>query len=530
MNNQSQNDISTLDLDDLDNFDLEQETLKSCISDAFNREIDEELPHLLQQYLKKYGSDLFWKLSSFDLAELVHDIPMMEKLLPLLEEEPLSPLYKKVNVARYFYAKGDHEGALEELKSITNLEDNEEALIYLHLRGVTAFVLHDYKQAVKFLEDLLLDVKDEQAIALAGISYLHLGNEKRALEYLAPLALSNHPKGAQWFYELLLNFDELDIIDYPAFPSKLYAALEEDGFGFLSNFLGLEQLEELVKHYPALLLPKLEKMATAHPNLEIPAYFAGRSAFFLNKIQLARRWLRKVVTLPIGQDSSLEEKEINPVTLKLLSLSLLQYSSAVESRYCKAYWIWAEDHHNESTIIDLIGFCGMSESSNHLLTQLMNEDQLPSPKDLHQTRTLHTGLLWYYFRLNDDLSTLEQAQYLYEHHLIVDAYTLWIIAWIFFYFSEDDFEMSEDPNHYQTYYLYLIDQLIALEYDLRKDRHSKVTDRIKKLEAMRIEKDDFEWEIFDSFMPLFMNDLERNSSNDVMDDFLMTLTYKDEEN
>lgn len=512
MNNQSQNDISSLDLElNLDEFDVERETLKSSISDAFNREtIDDELPHLLQEYRKKYGSDLFWKLSSFDLAELMHDPKTMGKLLPLLQEEPLSSLYNKVNVARYFYARGDHEGALEELKSVTNLEDTEEALIYLHLRGVTAFVLHDYRQAVKFLEDLLLDVEDEQAKALAGISYLYIGDRKRAAEYLEPYALPDHPLGVEWFYHILLNFEELEIIQNDAFPPKLYAALEEIGFGFLSSSLSLEQLEEIVARYPTFLLPRLEKIAQDHPHLEIPAYFAGRAAIALNKTQLARRWWRKVVTLPIGEDPSLEEKGNNPVTLKLLSLSLLQYSSSVETRYCKSYWVWAEEHHNDTTIIDLIGFCGMSETSNQLITKMLNEDQLPIPTDVHQTRTLHTGLLWYYFRLNDDLSTLDQAKFLYENHLIVDAYTLWIVAWIFFYFSEDDFELSEDPNHYQDIHLYLIDQLIALEYDLRKNRDEKVVSRLTKLQNLHKGESHFDWDIFDSFIPIFFHDIQDN--------------------
>lgn len=504
------NDQSTYDPYDLDNeedLDVEQEALRTQIMEGFPDQIDDEVPALLETYRKKYGSDLFWQLSSFDLAEAHQDFKTMGKILPLMREEGLSPVTFQVNSARYFYTKGDFEGAMEELKPITNLEDNEEALMYLNMRGVVAFVLQDYSEAVRCLEDMLLDIKDDQALAMAGLSYVHLGNAQRAREYLLPFATKNHPLGIMWLYEFILTFEQLDLLKDPNFPQELYARLEEEGFGFLFSTFGLEQLEEIVQHDPDFFLPILEKLAKAYPNLEVPAYFAGLSAYLLQDLPKARRWFRKVLLMPIGEDSTFQTAHYSSVFLKLICLDYLSYSAPVESRYCRDFWKWADEHHEESAIIDLIRFCGRSESSYTVITSMLNEDQLPVPNNALEAIKLHTGLLWYYYRLNDILSALEQAKHLYKHQMINDAFTLWLVGWIFFYFDHDSFVVNNDPHHYESLDTFIIDQLIALEYDLRNGEYDHAMTRLRTLESLHNSEDSEAWHLFDSLLPLLQLDV-----------------------
>lgn len=510
MNDQSDYDLYPLE--DEEELDVEREALRSQIMEDFAGHTEEGIPALLKTYHQKYGSDLFWQLSSFDLAEMHQDYKTMAKILPLLREEDISPVVLQVHTARYFYTKGDFEGAMEELKLITEseLEDNEEALMYLNMRGVVAFALEDYKEAVRCLEDMLLDIQDDQALAMAGFSYLHLGHVERAREYLLPFTTKDHTLGSMWLFEFAITFDQLELLKDSNFPCEIYKQIEDENFGFLSSKYPLEQLEELINRYSGFFLPILEKLAKRHPESELLAYFAGQAALMTLDISVARKWFRKVLTLPFGQDTWMNaaHQKYSKLFLKLICLDHLNYSPAVESRYCREFWIWADEHHEESSIIDLIRFCGMSDSSHNVIKRMLNEDQMPVPSNLMEAQRLHTGLLWYYFRVEDPLSALEQAQYLYKHHMIQDAFTLWIIAWVFFYCEEDSFMVNNNPNKYDSLEAFIIDQLIALEYDLRNEDDDHAFARLRNLESLHTAGDSEEWDLFDTFLPIVQINLE----------------------
>ncbi len=186
----------------------------------------------------------------------------------------------------------------------------------------------------------------------------------------------------------------------------------------------------------------------------------------------------------------------------------MHYSPPVESRYCREFWVWADEHHEESSIIDLIRFCGMSDSSHTVIKRMLNEDQMPVPNNLIEAQRLHTGLLWYYFRVQDPLSALEQARYLYKHQMINDAFTLWVIAWVFFYCEEDSFMVNNNPKKYDSLEAFIIDQLIALEYDLRNEKDDQALARLRQLESLHSLDDSEEWHLFDVFLPIIHMDLE----------------------
>lgn len=486
---------------------LEQESLRSRILDAVMDGADEEAVRaMLDDYEQQYGQDLFWKMTSFDQAEVNHDLSEMKRMLDLMETEDISKTMRHVCAARVCYCQEDFEGALAELNQVETLEDNEESLVFLHLKGLICYGLKRYEEAAACMEDIMLDVEDEQVAGITGICYLHLGKTDRAREYLDKMTSKDAPGSYDWLYELLSNFNDLKIIEHPAFPEEVRKAIQSMFYSDAS--LAVTDMEDMIADNPGVFLPVLKEMAKCDlPDPEVIYYLLGICYNQLDREKEARKWLRKALRQPITQPSRLLEPGTSTLQIRLLALSLLNYSAPVQLRYCREFM------HNEfvssSDLIDLI-FFGAFSSLPRLVEDILSEDGVPVTEDSFEERKLHHALLYHFYTTGQMRAAMPQAQLLYKDGTLIDPVSILITAYLFWIFGEPRPEASTKRDDYVNLRLYLIDQLITLEQMRLDDNVTGFRRKIIRMYQERKNDDDPGWEIFDDFSELMVNELDNN--------------------
>lgn len=68
--------------------------------------------------------------------------------------------------------------------------------------------------------------------------------------------------------------------------------------------------------------------------------------------------------------------------------------------------------------------------------------------------------------------------------------------------------VNNNPNKYDSLEAFIIDQLIALEYDLRNEDDDHAFARLRNLESLHTAGDSEEWDLFDTFLPIVQINLE----------------------
>ncbi len=499
------NDLMALDPD----FNLEQESFRARILDAVMDGADEEtIRTMLDDYEEQYGQDLFWKMTTFDQAEVSHDVEEMKQMYELMENEDVSTTMRHICGARIRYCQNDFEGALEELAQVENLEDNEESLIYLHLKGLICYGLKRFDQAASCLEDIMLDVDDDQVAGITGICYLHLGKIERAREYLEQMEAKNSEGSYGWLYELLTSFDDIEIIQNPAFPESARKEIQEmihEDFG-----LSIMQMEDIVNQAPDAFLPVLLGMVKEGMDDEEAIYYLiGTCYSHLGDDKEARKWYRKALRTPLPDHTLEKEAERSAIEIRLLSLSLLEYSKPVQMRYCREFLHYPNV--SQSDLCDLILY-GALNHLNALVAEILSEKGRPHPDNSIDARKLHHALMYYYYSNGKLYEALSEARIMYQKGLLIDVLSILMTAYLFWVFGEPRPDASTKAEDYDSLEHYLIDQLITLEQMRLDNNASGFRRKIRRMYEERKNQSDPEWGMLDDFSRTILNDLEENPS------------------
>lgn len=491
-------------MSDSEQFELEKDTeqemdsLKAQILDAFSMgSANGEVQSLLDDYESRFGKDLFWKMMAFDLAEMARDVEEMKSLAVLMEDEPLGPVIHAVNIARIAYCQEDYQGAMQALNEVDSLEDNEESLVYLHLKGIVAFALKDYRLAAQCMEDVMLDVEDEQVAGITGICYLRLSDGKRAQEYLDRMIEQNHDEDYGWLYDLLVSFGEFDIVLNPLFPRSVRLLLE---LHYVTDAgLSLDQFEEAILSDPAAFLPALTQLSENMPAAILSCYFLAVAYDALGDEKNARKWFRKTLRLSIEHPES-DEQSAPFLHLKLQSLERLNYSRQIQIRYLREFWDAPTT--DSSGRIDLILYASIHEY-HALLRDWVNSGSLPECETAEDIRKLHNALLYYYYQTNALCEAYDEACFLYENELLVDVMSILICAFLFRLFNYGGLRQNAKESDFTSLSGYVIDQLIEMEQLRLDDRADELKARLHQLYQERRSRTEPEWEFFDEFLKVF---------------------------
>nr|WP_304968623.1 hypothetical protein [uncultured Dubosiella sp.] len=294
-------------------------TLQDEIIDAIqNNELDDAF-HKIQEYEQSYGHDDFYYLS---LSDLLLFQGMYEDVLILMEDAKNNGYDDEL----FYERRADaligldrFDDALDYLKMCTLGEDPEEDLHILYLYGQVYLNKEDYKMAVQYFEDILLEVDTPSIYCYAAIAYWKLGKKARSLEYFER-AKDDEESLTQICLFLKEEKEEKSFFDF------VQCIPEEDyRIHLISDYyLETEAYEQAVSY--------LEEKIEAHP---LMIFYVKLLGLFeqLNQPDKMKHYERKILRLPIDDTMT----RINAIEMKLIALQRLHYRDETIKKYIKEF-------------------------------------------------------------------------------------------------------------------------------------------------------------------------------------------------
>ena len=283
-----------------------------------NNQLQEAL-ELLDIYQKEYNKDDFYYLAYSDVLfgmQLFNDVieTMHECIVSGYEA---SIVYERI--ADAYIALNDYNSALKWLEKCDLEIDSEEGLHNLFSLGVCYMHLKQYKKAVSYFEDVLLDSQSDKAKMNAAICYWKLNKRKRAIEYFDEL--SHNKENILPICLFLGKQDDLELLDkYLAFiPDPSFSSIQKLEFYIYNKKFhkAINLLHELIEEDPNVYL----YCVLADTYLEIENY------------KKAEEYYRKAVNT-----ENIYEKEPGKIIgLYLYALERSQYAVSTCRKFVKTY-------------------------------------------------------------------------------------------------------------------------------------------------------------------------------------------------
>lgn len=293
--------------------------LQEKIVDLIENDLTEEALEALDLYQKQYEKDDFYYLA---YSDVLFAMGLFYDVISTMQDcihagYAASIVYERI--ADAYIAVYDYAQALEWLLKCDLETESEEGLHNLFSLGLCYMELQDYKKAVSYFEDVLLDSDSPQAKLKAAMCYWLIGRRKRAIEYFDELAYDQAMAmqicmflGKQDDYELLLHY--LTQVQDP-------------------NFIPIQKIEYFIYHKQyeeaiELLLELLEE----DPNVYLYTVLADTYKELGNE-KVAIYYYRKAVNTENGYET--EPRKI--VGLYLYALERAHYALSSNRKYLKTY-------------------------------------------------------------------------------------------------------------------------------------------------------------------------------------------------
>lgn len=490
--------------DQYDSQDLELEKLKDRILDAISEGRDKEaIRKLLNTYESKYGQDEYWKVVSFDMAELEQDSDTMQELHESIDYSNLGVVTRQINAARIQYVREDYQAALDALDEVdaNELDDNEESLVYLHLRGILEFGLKNYDQAAKYMEDVSLDIEDEQIFAIAGISYWHLEKLDRAAECFEKMEAITKDKSYEWLADLLMTFNEADILMSNFFPPTVQQALYPTLVNMVS--ISIDALETMIRHQPESFKDIIARMLSEQPENELANYMEAVLQDACGHRQAAKKLYRKVLVMPVDDKLTLISDATSALTLKLQALEWLDYTPQVQAKYLRSFFEHTKATGDSDCLFELYLYsASKGKALSKVVREMFNEVGIPDTFTPPETMFVHRALLLQALDCQDYYRAYTHARYLYDLDMLPDGMTTLLAAELFMQFSSDYPSGRPNPDDYPTVHAYLVDQIFILHraFQFHSVGHFKKVFKQMLKEAESYTGKDNQWELMHSYL------------------------------
>lgn len=293
--------------------------LQGKIVSLIEQDQHEQALEYLDQYLNKYGKDDFYYLA---ISDVLYGMELYDQVIDMMHQCMDAGYESSIvfeRLADAYIAKEDYDSALLWLKQCDFGTDNEEGLHNLFSLGVCYMQKEDYKRAVSYFEDVLLDSDSLQATLKAGMCYWNLGKQKRALEY---------------FDKCLVDQDTLKEVCLFLSVQDDYDVLEHY-LSYLNNrdFALLHEIEFHIYHHNHqkavnLLLELLEN----DQNVYLYTILADTYQQ-MNESALAQTYYRKA----IHTENEMENQADHIIGLYLYALNHTNYSVTTTRKYLKKY-------------------------------------------------------------------------------------------------------------------------------------------------------------------------------------------------
>lgn len=162
----------------MEQYELEELIIHLIDEDDFDSAFD-----YLEEYLTGYGANEFYYFSLSDIylahKDYENTIELMDSALEDGIENDL--LYERYGDA--FYGLQNYELALQWFLKCDLKDDNPNLLHTVYMIGLCYFLLEDYKDAIQYFEDVLLEIESQEAFYNCAVAYLYVNKPKRACEY-----------------------------------------------------------------------------------------------------------------------------------------------------------------------------------------------------------------------------------------------------------------------------------------------------------------------------------------------------------
>ena len=295
-------------------FDLQEKIVSLIESDQL-----EDAVESLDLYQKQYSKDDFYFLAYSDVLfamGLFYDvIDTMQDCIQAGYEASI--VYERI--ADAYIALKDYSSALNWLEKCDLQTDSEEGLHNLFSLGVCYMHLEQYKKAVSYFEDVLLDSDSSQAKIKAAMCYWLLNRKKRAIEYFDELV--DEPELLLQICMFLGKQDDLEQLDHylSKVTDPMFVSIQKVEFYICNKMFepAIELLLELVKEDPNVYLYCVLADTYAELTQQSEAVYYYRKA--------------------LNTENTYEKEPGKIVSLYLYALERSQYAVSTKHKYIKKY-------------------------------------------------------------------------------------------------------------------------------------------------------------------------------------------------
>ncbi len=457
---------------------LEEITETDPEEESFEFFLDE-----MYQYEQQFGRDQFWLCRMLDYYEVLTDTVHMKEIVEEMEEAPdCDEVLVTMSRARILYTEGNFKEAIAVLdQESVDSRDDEQGLMYLHLKGLCAFGCKDYKTALGCFEDVLLEFDDAQTAFLAALCYLHLGRENRAKEIIAHYGEQlTGDEEMKWVNAIAHTFDEAETLANSIMPEPIK---EMAGALSIENFIA--DLAHLALEDPDSAIDILKEIHSMGGDDAPVLYMLGTACELAERKQEAKKWFRLFLKTSVAAETEIDM--LGNVRHHLQALDYLDYAPSTALPHLKRMVQEAENKRMPAYGL-LYYSLDHLQTTDFLHWYLNKYSHLPGELDDAYDPMVDQIYLISDFMDGEYESALSVARHLAGHFGVRAMNELDKAGRLFYEFEEEFQPRWAEPEDAPNLTLYLSDQLITLVQDYYKavlefdpNAADAVSDRMMKL-------------------------------------------------
>ncbi|MCF0105691.1 MAG: hypothetical protein HUJ53_02895, partial [Holdemanella sp.] len=183
------------------------------IENLENRNLKEAFS-LIEDYHSLYGKTDFYYLALSDYYIFNHEYNKVIKLLNQALESGLESNEVYERLADAYFGLERYDIVLEYIEKCDLVQDNPNYIRLFELGGFCNFKLGNYKEAIQYYEDVLMEDQNSfPAYLFGGISYYMMGDKETGIHYLAKVLHQCDERTMYSLSGIVSDLNRLDLIE-----------------------------------------------------------------------------------------------------------------------------------------------------------------------------------------------------------------------------------------------------------------------------------------------------------------------------
>lgn len=275
-----------------------------------------EAAGLLEAYKNTFGVDSFYYLAHSDvLLQMDAYDEIMEEMQEAVKKYPDQPaFFERMGEVRVMQEQYDE--AIELLKKCDLEEDSLENLHVRYLLGRAYMGKLWFKKALSCFEDILLETEDGPTLFYAGVCYLEMDREDRAMEYFKKL--EDESVFVNEICSVLIHQGSLQSLEYFM---EHGAGIDEGQHAMM--LAAWHHLHGNMEKSAEYLFSKADEFETAAESMMAASYFESQG-----NMEKALQMAHQALDLPVLS----EHDTYSEVSAKLEAMDMLELSESAKGR------------------------------------------------------------------------------------------------------------------------------------------------------------------------------------------------------